>query len=90
MFLASVPAARDAPLLETRACHYELSISRNFIIDRLPGRDNVWIAGAGNAEGFKTGTRRRRVHCRTACSAAPPTRTLDALFRVPDDEYPPA
>ncbi|HEX9705663.1 MAG TPA: FAD-dependent oxidoreductase [Gemmatimonadales bacterium] len=49
------PALRDAPLLETRACHYELSTNRNFIVDRHPELDNVWIAGGGNAEGFKFG-----------------------------------
>ncbi|NIQ57713.1 MAG: FAD-dependent oxidoreductase, partial [Gammaproteobacteria bacterium] len=49
------PDLRDVPLLETRACHYELSVSRNFIIDRHPALDNVWIAGGGSAEGFKFG-----------------------------------
>ncbi|MGH7701149.1 MAG: NAD(P)/FAD-dependent oxidoreductase [Gemmatimonadales bacterium] len=49
------PALRDAPVIETRACHYELSVNRNFIVDRHPGLDNVWIAGGGNAEGFKFG-----------------------------------
>ena len=43
------------PLLETRACHYESSVDRNFIVDRHPGLDNVWIAGGGSAEGFKFG-----------------------------------
>ena len=49
------PLLRKAPLLETRACHYEISASRNFIIDRHPDFDNVWIAGGGSAEGFKFG-----------------------------------
>jgi sarcosine oxidase len=49
------PALSGAPILETRACHYDGSINRNFIIDRHPGLDNVWIAGAGQAEGFKMG-----------------------------------
>jgi glycine/D-amino acid oxidase-like deaminating enzyme len=49
------PLLRDAPLLETRACHYEISASRNFIIDRHPQMENVWIAGGGSAEGFKFG-----------------------------------
>ncbi|MGH7569101.1 MAG: NAD(P)/FAD-dependent oxidoreductase [Gemmatimonadales bacterium] len=49
------PALEHAPLLETRACHYELSVNRNFIVDRHPELENVWIAGAGNAEGFKFG-----------------------------------
>ena len=46
---------RTAPLLETRACHYEMSASGNFIIDRFPGFSNVWVAGGGTAEGFKFG-----------------------------------
>jgi glycine/D-amino acid oxidase-like deaminating enzyme len=49
------PLLEHAPLLETRACHYELSASREFIVDRHPALDNVWIAGGGNAEGFKFG-----------------------------------
>ena len=49
------PLLGDAPLLETRACHYELSASRNFIIDRHPELTNVWFAGGGSAEGFKFG-----------------------------------
>ncbi len=47
------PLLADAPLLETRSCHYESSINRNFIIDRIPGAANAWIAGVGQAEGFK-------------------------------------
>ena len=55
-FLAQrFPRLADAPLLETRACHYEISASRNFIIDRHPDLENVWLAGGGSAEGFKFG-----------------------------------
>lgn len=55
-FLAErFPDLADAPLLETRACHYELSVDRNFIVDRHPDLGNVWIAGGGSAEGFKFG-----------------------------------
>jgi glycine/D-amino acid oxidase-like deaminating enzyme len=49
------PLLTDTPLLETRACHYEFSASRNFIIDRHPEFENVWFAGGGSAEGFKFG-----------------------------------
>jgi glycine/D-amino acid oxidase-like deaminating enzyme len=49
------PLLTAAPLLETRACHYEISASRNFIIDRHPEMENVWIAAGGSAEGFKFG-----------------------------------
>lgn len=55
-FLAErFPLLECAPLLETRACHYESSVDRNFIVDRHPGLANVWIAGGGSAEGFKFG-----------------------------------
>jgi len=47
------PALADVPLLATRACHYESSVNRNFIVDHVPGADNAWIAGLGQAEGFK-------------------------------------
>lgn len=49
------PLLKDAPLLATHSCHYEISPSGNFIVDRHPQRTNVWIAGGGNAEGFKFG-----------------------------------
>lgn len=55
-FLAErFPLLAKAPLLETRACHYDMSASGNFIVDRFPGFSNVWVAGGGTAEGFKFG-----------------------------------
>jgi sarcosine oxidase len=50
---ARFPALADAPVVETRACHYESTSSRNFMIDTHPDLPNVWITGGGNAEGFK-------------------------------------
>jgi sarcosine oxidase len=49
------PDLVGAPLNETRACHYESSVDGNFIIDRHPELDNVWLAGGGSAEAFKFG-----------------------------------
>ncbi len=49
------PGLMNEPILETRACHYETSVSRNFIIDKHPDFDNVWLAGGGSAESFKQG-----------------------------------
>jgi sarcosine oxidase len=55
-FLAArFPLLANAPLLETRACHYESSVNSNFIVDYVPGTTNAWIAGVGQAEGFKFG-----------------------------------
>jgi len=49
------PALKDAPLLETRVCQYENSPDNNFIIDRHPGHENVWLLGGGSGHGFKHG-----------------------------------
>ena len=49
------PDLAEQPLVESRACHYESSQSGEWIIDRHPEWENVWFAGAGNAEGFKFG-----------------------------------
>lgn len=49
------PALLGAPIMETRACHYESTTDRNFLIDRHPDFSNVWLAGGGSAEGFKFG-----------------------------------
>ncbi len=49
------PAMAEQPLVETRACHYEGSSTRNWFVDLHPGFENVWIAGGGSAEGFKFG-----------------------------------
>jgi glycine/D-amino acid oxidase-like deaminating enzyme len=49
------PGMKDAPLVEARVCQYEDSADRNFIIDRLPASQNVWIVGGGSGHGFKHG-----------------------------------
>ena len=50
-----LPAAADAPLLETRVCQYENTANGHLLIDRLPGHDRAWIAGGGSGHGFKHG-----------------------------------
>jgi glycine/D-amino acid oxidase-like deaminating enzyme len=49
------PGLSQAPLLETRVCQYENSSNGDFIIDRHPDLENVWIAGGGSGHGFKHG-----------------------------------
>lgn len=49
------PALRDAPVIETRVCQYENTSSGDFLIDRHPGLDNVWLVGGGSGHGFKHG-----------------------------------
>ena len=49
------PALAGAPLIESRVCQYENTWNGDFLIDRHPGFDNVWIVGGGSGHGFKHG-----------------------------------
>jgi glycine/D-amino acid oxidase-like deaminating enzyme len=49
------PGLKDAPIVETRVCQYENTSNGDFVIDRHPGLDNVWVAGGGSGHGFKHG-----------------------------------
>jgi glycine/D-amino acid oxidase-like deaminating enzyme len=49
------PAMKNAPLLETRVCQYEQTSDSNFIMDRHPRMNNVWLLGGGSGHGFKHG-----------------------------------
>jgi sarcosine oxidase len=50
-----VPGLAGAPIVETRVCAYENTDTGDFILDRHPGHDNVWIVGGGSGHGFKHG-----------------------------------
>lgn len=50
-----VPALKNAPVIETRVCQYENTSNGDFLIDRHPGFENVWLAGGGSGHGFKHG-----------------------------------
>jgi sarcosine oxidase len=49
------PALKDAPVVETRVCQYENTSNGDFLIDRHPDFENVWLAGGGSGHGFKHG-----------------------------------
>jgi glycine/D-amino acid oxidase-like deaminating enzyme len=49
------PGMRGAPLVESRVCQYENTSNGDFVIDRHPGLDNVWLCGGGSGHGFKHG-----------------------------------
>src|SRR4029079_1120171 len=51
----AVPALSDAPVTETRICQYENTSNGDFLIDRHPAFDNVWLVGGGSGHGFKHG-----------------------------------
>jgi len=49
------PGLAGAPLVESRICQYENTSTGDFLIDRHPGFENVWLVGGGSGHGFKHG-----------------------------------
>lgn len=49
------PALANSPVVDSRVCQYENTSNGDFIIDRHPSFQNVWIAGGGSGHGFKHG-----------------------------------
>lgn len=50
-----LPGLRDAPLLDAKVCQYENTSNGDFLIDRHPDFENVWLVGGGSGHGFKHG-----------------------------------
>ena len=50
-----VPLLADAPVIETRVCQYENTSNGDFLIDKHPALENVWLVGGGSGHGFKHG-----------------------------------
>lgn len=50
-----IPRLANAPVTETRVCQYENTSNGDFLIDRHPGFENVWLVGGGSGHGFKHG-----------------------------------
>lgn len=73
------PDLADAPLIHARVCQYENSSNGDFLIDRLPGHDNVWLVGGGSGHGFKHGPavgKRVAAHILDASKAVEPRFSL--------------
>jgi monomeric sarcosine oxidase len=49
------PLLRDAPLVASEVCQYENTSNGDFLIDRHPSWENVWLVGGGSGHGFKHG-----------------------------------
>ena len=50
-----VPVLANAPVIESRVCQYENTSNGDFLIDRHPAFENVWLVGGGSGHGFKHG-----------------------------------
>jgi sarcosine oxidase len=49
------PAMKNSPIVESRLCQYENTSNGDFLIDRHPEFQNVWLVGGGSGHGFKHG-----------------------------------
>lgn len=49
------PALASMPVVESRVCQYENTSNGDFLIDRHPAAENVWLVGGGSGHGFKHG-----------------------------------
>lgn len=49
------PALKNAPVVASEVCQYENTSNGDFLIDRHPDYDNVWLVGGGSGHGFKHG-----------------------------------
>ncbi|MAP93407.1 MAG: hypothetical protein CMK07_00500 [Ponticaulis sp.] len=50
-----VPGLVNQPIVASRVCALESSNNHHYIIDRHPGFENVYVAGAGSGHAFKMG-----------------------------------
>lgn len=49
------PKMAGRPLIENRVCQYTETPDKDFILDKHPGADNLWIMGGGSGHGYKMG-----------------------------------
>jgi sarcosine oxidase len=49
------PALAGAAVERAKVCHYSTTADMEFILDRHPEHERVWIAGGGSGHGFKHG-----------------------------------
>lgn len=49
------PALKTVPLVASEVCQYENTANGDFVIDRHPEIENVWLVGGGSGHGFKHG-----------------------------------
>ena len=82
------PGLAEAPISETRACHYEISATGNFFFDHHPDFDNVWFAGGGSAEGFKFGPVIGQYMAGRVLGTETDPELIEAFRLIPEEEEP--
>jgi glycine/D-amino acid oxidase-like deaminating enzyme len=49
------PRLANAPVTQTEVCQYENTSNGDYLMDRHPAYDNVWLLGGGSGHGYKHG-----------------------------------
>lgn len=49
------PRLANAPITQTEVCQYENTSNGDYLMDRHPAYDNVWLLGGGSGHGYKHG-----------------------------------
>ena len=76
---ARFPALSGAPILESRVCQVDDAHTTNFLLDRHPAYDNVYLAFAGGGHGFKHGPMVGQ-HMANLLTNTPPDPATQMLF----------
>jgi monomeric sarcosine oxidase len=76
------PALASAPLVSAEVCTYENTCNGDFLIDRHPDLENVWLVGGGSGHGFKHGPAVGEYAARLIVEGAAP----DERFRLATKE----
>lgn len=77
------PDLADQPLVHSRVCQYENSSNGDFLIDRHPEFENVWLVGGGSGHGFKHGPAVGRI---VAEHVLDPTKPVERRFSLATKE----
>ena len=80
------PALKNAPIVETRVCQYENTSNGDFLIDRHPDFDNVWLAGGGSGHGFKHGPSLGEYVAARATESTPAKNEIEPRFSLATKE----
>jgi sarcosine oxidase len=76
------PALKNAPIIEARVCQYENTSNGDFLIDRHPDFENVWLVGGGSGHGFKHGPSVGEYVASQLLKIAKPLATPDPRFSL--------
>jgi len=80
------PLLKDQPLVESKVCQYEMSVDSNFIVQRHPSLENVWLVGGGSGHGYKHGiVLGEYVAHRVLGKATDPT--LEPIFKLKPETF---